>query len=68
MNGDGMIETKEEMWELILNRNPALGSGSVTLPTKQLERMVHVVWQQAELAARKPNPLDVFGQMFGGGR
>ncbi len=64
-----MIETKEEMWEFIVKSNPRFtGLSHVTLPTKQLERMVHVVWQQAELNARRKRPADLFGQIFGGGR
>jgi hypothetical protein len=64
-----MIETKEQMWAFILNRNPEIREATqISLPTKQLERMVHVVWQQAELNANRRNPVDVLGQMFGGGR
>jgi hypothetical protein len=63
-----MIETKEEMWEYIVDRNPSLNGDRVSLPAWQLERMVHVVWQQAELSANRKRPADLFGQMFGGGR
>jgi hypothetical protein len=53
-----MIETKEQMWAHVLNKNPALDSGSVRMDTKHVERLVYVVWQQCELSMnRKHRPL-----------
>ncbi len=48
-----MINNADEMWDLIRGQNPALESGRVRMTAGSLERLVRLVWQQAEQATRR---------------
>ncbi len=53
-----MINSKHEMWEFIVRKNPEIAEAKqMSIPVAQLERLVGVVWDQAQSAERAKNPL-----------
>jgi len=40
--------TREELWKLLKEKNPALNGEVVRLKTEQLRRLVDMVWDEAK--------------------
>jgi hypothetical protein len=59
--------TKAEIWRIITDHNPALASGSVTIKTEQLERLVYFVYDRAAEARSvgRDDVPDVLMGLFG---
>jgi len=58
--------TKQQLWELILAKNPTFVEGPVRMSTAQLRKMFDLVWEQAQRDMEAVNNVDsIFGEIFG---
>jgi hypothetical protein len=48
-----MINNKQDMWQQLIENNPALGAEVVRMKPEQVKRLVEYVWDKATIAARQ---------------